>query len=132
MKKLFILNSAISRDNCIRAIDMAPNDYCVEIKPKSRTLEQNSLLWPLLALVSKNVVWHGLRLSAESWKNIFTSSLKKQTSVPNLEGSGFVVLGASTSSMTKQEMADLIELIYAFLASQDIQVPPSKSPYAEW
>lgn len=34
--------------------------------------------------------------------------------VPNLEGTGFVALGLSTSSMTIKEMIDMIELITAF------------------
>ena len=54
------------------------------------------------------------------WKDVFTSSLKKQDVVPGLDG-GFVVLGLSTSEMTKQEMSDLLELMAAFGAQQGVQ-----------
>ena len=118
MRQLFILESSAIRDSCIKAIESAKGGYCVEIKPKTRSLRQNSLLWPLLDKVSKEVVWHGRKLSAESWKHIFTSALKSQDVVPNLNGDGFVVIGQSTSKMTKSEISDLIELIHAFIAQQ--------------
>jgi hypothetical protein len=45
---------------------------------------------------------------------MFTASLRNYQVVPNIEGTGFVVLGMSTSKMTKKVFCDLIELIYAF------------------
>jgi hypothetical protein len=40
--------------------------------------------------------------------------------VPNIEGTGFVALGLSTSRMTKGEMSDLMELIAAFGAERGV------------
>jgi hypothetical protein len=40
--------------------------------------------------------------------------------VPGVDG-GFVVLGQSTSKMTKGEMVELIELILAFGAQQGVK-----------
>ena len=61
-----------------------------------------------------------LAAQSESWKHIFTSSLKKMDVVPNLEGTGFVALGLSTSKMTKKELSDLLELIYSFGAERGV------------
>lgn len=91
----------------------------VDIRPERRSTEQNSKLWAMLGEVSKQVVWHSQRLTPEEWKHVFSAALKKQKVVPGLDG-GFVVLGQSTSQMSKGELSDLIELIHAFGAEQGV------------
>lgn len=119
-KKLFILNHQVARQRAIQAVIEAPDGFSVKIAPATRSLEQNAALWAMLGDVAKQVVWHGRKLDEESWKNIFTSSLKRQDVVPNLDGTGFVVLGQSTSKMSKAEMSDLLELIQAFGAERGV------------
>jgi hypothetical protein len=97
-----------------------PEGYVIKAGPPTRSLEANAAMWAMLTEISEQVVWHGRNLSPESWKHIFSSSLKKQDVVPGLDG-GFVVLGQSTSSMTKREMSDLLELIQAFGAQNNVQ-----------
>lgn len=119
-KKIFVLNHQVARQRAIQAVIEAPDGFSVKIAPASRSLEQNAALWAMLADVAAQVVWHGRKLDADSWKHIFTSSLKRQEVVPNLDGTGFVVLGQSTSKMTKSEMSDLLELIQAFGAQHNV------------
>ena len=92
---------------------MAGHRMVLEVKPQTRSLEQNSRLWAMLTDISEQVEWYGRKLSPDDWKNVFTASLKKQDVVPGLYG-GFVVLGVSTSKMTKAEMSDLQTLMEAF------------------
>jgi hypothetical protein len=99
---------------------MAPSGYVVTVAEPTRNLEQNAKLWASLGDIAKQVVWHGKLLDADSWKHIFTSSLKKQEVVPNLDGTGFVVMGVATSRMSKAEMCELIELIAAFGAQHNV------------
>ena len=87
-------------------------------RPK-RSNDQNAMMWALLTDVSKQVDWHGHRLSPDDWKQVFTASLLHQRAVPGIDG-GFVVLGTSTSKMSKQTLSDLIELILAFGAEHDV------------
>lgn len=84
-----------------------------------RTLDQNAKLWPMLTDVSRQVDWHGEKLTPEEWKDVFTAGLKRQKAVPGIDG-GFVVLGAHTSTMDKREFIDLIELIAAFGSERDV------------
>lgn len=98
---------------------MAGVRLTVEIKPETRSNEQNRRLWAMLTEVSRQVDWHGQKLSAEDWKHIFSSAMKKQRAVPGIEG-GFVVLGQSTSKMTKSEMSEMQELIAAFGAEHGV------------
>ena len=74
----------------------------------------------MLTEISQQVEWYGKFLTPDSWKNIFSSSLKKQDIVPGLHGD-FVVIGASTSKMTRAEMSDMQELIAAFGAQHGVQ-----------
>jgi hypothetical protein len=84
-----------------------------------RTLDQNAKLWPMLTDVSKQVTWYDVKLLPEEWKDVFTAALKKQRAIPGIDG-GFVVLGAHTSVMNKRDLAELIELIYAFGAERGV------------
>ena len=108
-----------ARRRAIEAVRYAPEGYVVVVQPPTRTLDQNSMLWPLLTAVARQVVWYGRKLKNEQWKHIFTASLVKQDVVPNLEGDGFVVLGVPTRTMSKKLFSDLIELILAWGTQRD-------------
>jgi hypothetical protein len=83
------------------------------IKKEKRSLPQNAKMWAALTDIANQVEWYGERLTPEDWKTMLTASLRKQKAVPGIEG-GFVVLGSSTSKMTKEEMSELLELAIAF------------------
>lgn len=121
MTRTYVLAHRTARENALQAVREAPEGMVVQIRPKSRSLDQNAALWAMLNDIAAQVTWHGRKLGAESWKHIFSSSLKKQDVVPNLDGTGFVVMGVSTSRMTKQEMSDLLELIAAFGVQQGVR-----------
>lgn len=118
--KTFILANDMVRKNAQEAIKTAPQGFFVTIKQPTRSLMQNNRLWALLTDVSQQVDWYGRKLAPQEWKDVFTAAMKKQDVVPGIEG-GFVVLGRSTSNMTKAEMNDLQEIISAFGAQHDVK-----------
>jgi hypothetical protein len=85
-----------------------------------RSLEQNRMMWANLEDIAQQVVWYGVKLTKDEWKDVLTAALKKQKVVPGLEG-GFVVIGARTSKMTVPEMTELIELSTAFGTQQGVK-----------
>lgn len=117
----FILSHKRARDNAIRAVIEAEDGYSVEIKPPSRSLEQNARLWAMLTDVSEQVDWYGRKLTPDDWKDVFSASLKKARVVPTIDGDGFVPLGMRTSTMTKAEFGALMELIEAFGAERSVE-----------
>jgi hypothetical protein len=119
MTSYFVLAHDTARQRAQEAIKAAPDGHVVQIKEPTRNREQNALLWSLLGQVSKQVIWHGNKLTSENWKDIFTASMKQQKVVPGLDG-GFVVCGLSTSKMTKKDFAELCDLIFAFGAQQGV------------
>lgn len=118
---IFRLVHQTARDRAVEAVRNAPDGWIVKVSEPTRSLEANAKLWAMLNDISQQVIWHGRRLQSEDWKHIFTASLKQMQVVPNLDNTGFVALGLSTSKMTKREMSELIELITAFGAHNNVK-----------
>jgi len=103
------------RERAIRWIREAKHDTRVEFKAPKRTLPQNDKMWACLTDIAMQVPWHGLKLTTEDWKLVFLDGLKRELRlVPNLDGTGFVNLGRSSSDLGVEEMADMITLILQF------------------
>lgn len=103
-----------------KALLLAGHRLTLELKPEKRSDAQNRRLWAMLTEISRQVDWYGQKLAPEDWKHVFSAALAKQKVVPGLDG-GFVVLGQSTSKMTKAEMSDMQTLMEAFGAQHDVQ-----------
>lgn len=93
----------------------------VEFRAPRRSNEANALMWSLLGQISKQVEWYGQKLSSEDWKDVLTASLRRTRVVPGIDAGTFVPLGMRTSQMTKEEISDLLELIYAFGAERGVK-----------
>jgi len=103
---------------------LAGNKLTLTLEEEKRSLPQNQLMWSILSDLSKQVPWHGEKLTKEEYKDLLTAGLKKQRAIPGIDG-GFVVLGTSTSKMTKQEMTDLITLAHAFGDEREVKWSPT-------
>jgi hypothetical protein len=118
---LFVLNTQADRIRAVTLIHRAPAGARMEIKAAKRSLPQNDRMWAMLTDVATQLEWHGQKIRADDWKLIFMDGLKRELRiVPNLDGTGFVNLGRSSSDLTKAEMTDLIELIFAFGANHGV------------
>lgn len=116
-----ILNSSAVRQKACHWIMTAPVNTRVEFKEAKRSTDQNAKMWAMLTEVATQVAWHGVKLAPDDWKLIFLDALKREVRiVPNLDGNGFVNLGRSSSDLSKSEMSDLLELIYAFGAKHGV------------
>lgn len=107
-------------EQCIKPALADGRGLEIRVHGARRTTQQNARLWAMLGDVAAQVTWHGRRLRAEEWKCVFTAALKRQDVVPGIDG-GFVVLGASTSRMSRRELGDLMDLIEAFGAQQGVR-----------
>lgn len=120
-RAFLVLANDIFRQRAIDWIKAAPKDTRVEFKGPKRSLDQNSRLWACLTDIAQQVDWHGVKLTPDDWKLLFLDALKRELRiVPNLDGNGFVNLGRSSSDLSKQEFADLLELIQAFAAEKGV------------
>ena len=133
-RALITIRVAADRERAKRWVDGAPFGTRVQFMAAKRTLDQNSLMWAALTDVATQLKWHGQWLRADDWKLIFLDALKRELRiVPNIDGNGFVNLGRSSSDLSKEEMSNLIELMFAFGAQhgvvfRDSAPEPTSSP----
>lgn len=112
---LVTIRSSADKAEAVKIINAAPIGARVEIKAEKRSLDQNSRMWAMLTDVARQLPWHGVRLRPDDWKILFLDALKRELHpVPNLDGTGIVNLGWSSSDLSKEEMSGLIELITEF------------------
>lgn len=107
-----------------RAIDRAPLGYVVEIRPQTRTDEQSARFHVAVRAVAKAIPeWGGVALDEEDWKRLFVAVVYGQKVVPNPNGRGLIVLNQRTSRMTRPEMSEVTEYVYAFGADHGVEFP---------
>jgi hypothetical protein len=109
--------------NWVKPMVMAGHRLNVVIKPETRSLAQNNLMWSCLTDLSTQLQWCGKKMTPEGWKDFITAHIDGQDIVPNMDGTGFVTIGRgkSTSQMTIKEMTEVIELCHAFGADKNVK-----------
>jgi len=114
-RALVVLRNLADREKVALWASKAPPGTRVEFKATKRSLPQNARMHAMLGEIASQVKWHGVWLKADDYKLIFLDALKRELRiVPNLDGTGFVNLGRSSSDLSKEEMSDLIEIITAW------------------
>lgn len=102
----------------------------VEVRQVRRTLDQNALLWARLGDIAKQVPWmvdgELRKIAPEDWKAIFTAALESENRMARGLNGGTVMLGVSTSRMSKKAMTDLQDLIGAFASEKGVRFSTSE------
>ncbi len=116
-----VLNSRMARERVARWVMNVPLNTRIDLKEPKRSLPQNDRMWAMLTDVSRQVMLNGVKLSPDDWKLVFLDALGRELRmVPNLDGTGFVNLGRSSSDLSKAEMTGMIELIFAYGAQHGV------------
>lgn len=117
---LVLANDAI-RAKAVNWIAKAPRDTRVTFQGPKRTLDQNSRMWAMLTDISEQAEHHGRRYVPGDWKVIFLSALGRETRfVPNLDGTGLIPIGQSSSDLSVAEMGEMIELMQSWGAENGV------------
>ncbi len=120
-RALIVVRSDADRERAARWAQKSPPGCRIEFKQTKRSVPQNARMWAMLSDVAGQLTWHGVKLAPDDWKLMFMDALKRELRVvPNLDGTGFVNLGRSSSDLTKSEMGDLMELVAAFGAQHGV------------
>lgn len=119
-REAVVINTPADREKVVRWARGVSDGTIVEFRKSTRSHEQNAKMHAMLGEVSDQVVWYGQKLKVEDWKNMFTASLRKASVVPGIDPGTVVPLGIHTSTMTIDEMSNMIELIYAFGAENNV------------
>lgn len=124
-KQYYILSHPEARRNAACACMSAPDGYVVEVKEKTRTLEQNALLHGQFTDISRQVEWYKQRFNLSVWKRLCTYSYLREVRespllIPALDGNGMDVIYEKTSHMGVKQMTGLIEWNYAFGSENNV------------
>jgi hypothetical protein len=126
-----VLSNDATRQRAVKWAMIAPPGTRLTFTEPKRTLPQNDRMWACLTEIARQLPWHGVKLSPDDWKLIFLSALKQEMRlVPNLDGTGFVQLGRSSSDLSRAEFAELLALVDAFAAEHGVSLgePDKLSP----
>jgi hypothetical protein len=124
-RALLILANQSIKAKAILWIDKAPWNTRVEFKAPRRSLPQNDRMHAMLTEIATQHLYHGIRLHKDDWKLLFLDQIKRELKqdmrlVPNLDGTGIVPLGRSSSDLAKEEMSGMIELIFKYGAENGV------------
>jgi hypothetical protein len=120
-RALVIIRSAYERDRAMSWVRKAPWGTRIEFMNPKRTVPQSDKMWAMLTEIATQKLHCGLKLVPNDWKKLFLSRLSQELRiVPNLDSTGFVDLGQSSSKLSKEEMSNMIELLYAWGAQNEV------------
>lgn len=120
-RQTIILSDPRDRMKAANFCMTAPAGSRAELKAAKRSIPQNARMWAMLTAIANQVDWHGVTLSPDDWKLIFLDALRHELRVvPNLDGTGLVHLGRSSSDLSVAEMVDLQTLIERFAAERGV------------
>lgn len=121
-KQRYFLRNEQVRNNSLNFIRTLPIDaekpLVIEIKPMTRTLEQNAKLHAMLGDIARQCEFQGKKRDIETWKMIMVSAHKiasggQAEMAIGLEGE-VINLRESTAKMSVKRLASLIEYITAW------------------
>jgi hypothetical protein len=119
-RAVLILDTPERRERAARWCLEIGDGTRVEFSKPKRTNDQNKLMWVLLTHVANQKRYHGVKLAADDWKLLFMDALSQEMRImPSLDGERVVSL-RSSSDLRKDEMSDLIEIIYAWGAREGV------------
>lgn len=108
-----ILEGNRAREQARRLIDCAPAGSVVTVKPPSRSVDQNDLMWSLLTDLSRAKP-QGRRHTPDMWKCLAMKAAGHHVQfLEGLDGEPFPV-GFRSSKLTKRQMTELLEFIFAY------------------
>lgn len=98
--------------------------WALELRPSTRTDEQNDALHGLVTQIMKQRTHHnGIRMDKVLWKATFMEALGEDVRfIPKLDGDGLFPLGLSTSRLSVQRFTELIELVLAWMAREGLEI----------
>lgn len=120
-RALLTLNTQADYDKAARWLRQARPGTRVEFKASKRTIPQNDRMWAMLTDVAQQATHIGNRYTPDQWKVLFMHACGREVQfLPGLDGKTFLPWGQSSSDLSKEEMTDLIECIFAWGAENGV------------
>jgi hypothetical protein len=109
-----------SRRRAVEWVHKAPLETVIEFRRARRSAPQNDRMWAMLTDIAEQKTLQGKKYKPDQWKVIFLRELGRDMEIlPTLEGDTWFA-PKSSSSLTKEEMSDLLESIAAWGAENGV------------
>lgn len=127
MPPFFGLLTQEARRAAMQAVASAPSTYVVQIRARTRSIEQNKAQWPILTAFSEQLQWpvngRMVSMSPEEWKDVLSAGFKAEATrlAMGLDG-GVVMLGQRTSEFRHDEFSQWLEFLNATAADRGVSI----------
>lgn len=131
-RQIFRLVHPTARQLASKACINAPDGWTVELKPPTKSRDQEMRYHAMFSDVARQVEFMGRKHDAETWKRLLVDAFARVKAaegdpvqgvgaiVPNLDGTGFVQLGVQTRRFCKRHASEFIEYLYSFGADNGV------------
>jgi len=108
-------------------LTMAGHKLILEVKPLSKSREQEEKYHAMLGEIATQAEHLGSRWMAEDWKRLLLDKFARETGkshgaiIPNLDSSGVVQVGIQSRNFSKSDGAEFIEWLHAWGAENGIE-----------
>lgn len=120
-RALLVLSTDSDRLKASHWIQKAPWGTRIEFKGSRRTLPQNDRMWAMLTDIAEQRTHMGNKYTPDQWKVLFLHACGREVQfLPGLDQKTFIPWGQSSSDLSKQEMTDLIEFMFAWGAENGV------------
>jgi hypothetical protein len=111
----------------VKANLIAGNCMTIEVKPETRSQQENALLHALITQIAKKKQWSGQTLDADIWKRLLVAAWLRARGegaqvYPALDGHGIDIVYQKTSTLTRAQCAELIDYVQVWAAQNDIKL----------
>jgi hypothetical protein len=115
------LTSDHARKTAAELAFKAPHGSVANFRPPTRTVDQNAKLWAMLSDLARAKP-EGRDYPTDVWKALAMAMCgHKVRFEPALDGDGVVPIGFRSSRLSKEEMSELIEALYAYGAEHGVE-----------
>jgi hypothetical protein len=98
----------------------APHGSVANFRPPTRTADQNSKMWAMLSDIARAKP-EGRDLTTDKWKALFMDAIGIPADwEPGING-GVVNVGYRSSRLSKEQMSEMIEQMYAYGAEHGVE-----------
>lgn len=120
-RALVTVQTDADRQKAASWVMRAPAGTRIEFKRSKRSLPQNDRMWAMLTDIASQKEHAGRKYTPDQWKVLFMHACGREVQfIPALDGTTFIPWGRSSSDLSKQEMTDLIEFIFAWGAENGV------------
>lgn len=121
-RALITINGNVDRQRAAGWAMKAPFGTRIAFKQTKRTIPQNDRMWAMLTDIACQKEHCGRKYTPDQWKVLFMHACGREVQfIPALDGSTFIPWGQSSSDLSKQEMTDLIEFMFAWGAENGVE-----------